>query len=161
MKVLRVFNNNVVLTRDELGREVVVTGRGVGYQARPGDPIDEALIARRFVPADNPSSVAKVIADIPLERLALVERLFAEAMRELNSMLPPLAIVAVADHVHQAIERVARGEVMEYPLRARSPTCTRRNWRSPSTCWASSIASWTRHCPTARRSRWRCTCSTR
>lgn len=50
MKVLRVFNNNVVLTRDELGREVVVTGRGVGYQARPGDAIDEALIARRFVP---------------------------------------------------------------------------------------------------------------
>lgn len=118
MKVLRVFNNNVVLTRDELGREVVVTGRGVGYQARPGDAIDEALIARRFVPADNPDSVAKVIADIPIELLALVERLFTEALRELNAVLPPLAIVAVADHIHQAIERVRRGEVMEYPLRA-------------------------------------------
>ncbi len=118
MKVLRVFNNNVVLTRDELGREVVVTGRGVGYQARPGDAIDETLIARRFVPADNPDSVAKVIADIPLDRLALVERLFTEALRDLNAVLPPLAIVAVADHIHQAIERVARGEVMEYPLRA-------------------------------------------
>ncbi|MFT4294265.1 MAG: CAT RNA binding domain-containing protein, partial [Micropruina sp.] len=81
LRILRVFNNNVVLTRDELGREVVVTGRGVGFQARPGDPIDPALIVRRFVPADNPSSVAQVIADIPLERLTMVEQLFTEAMR--------------------------------------------------------------------------------
>lgn len=118
LRILRVFNNNVVLTRDELGREVVVTGRGVGYQGRPGGAIDPALVARRFIPSDNPVSVAQVIADIPLERLALVERLFGEAVRELGAIMPPLAIVAAADHLHQAIERVARGEVMEYPMRA-------------------------------------------
>jgi len=118
MQILRVFNNNVVLTLDELGREVVITGRGVGYQARPGDAIDPALIVRRFVPADNPSSVAQLIAEIPPDRLTLVERLFAEAMRELGVAMPPLAIVAVADHLHQAIERQGRGEVMEYPMRA-------------------------------------------
>jgi len=118
MKVLRVFNNNVVLSLDELGREVVITGRGVGFQARSGSTIDPALIVRRFVPADNPDSVAQVLADIPPERLAQIETLFAAAMVELGSPMPPLAVVAVADHVHQAIERVARGEVMEYPMRA-------------------------------------------
>ncbi len=118
LQILRVFNNNVVLARDELGREVVVTGRGVGFQGRPGDAIDPALIVRRFIPSDNPTSVAQVIADIPLERLVMVERLFGEAVRELGAILPPLAIVAAADHLHQAIERVARGEEMEYPMRA-------------------------------------------
>lgn len=118
MQVLKVFNNNVVLTLDELGREVVIAGRGVGYQGKPGSEIDPALIVRRFVPADNPDSVAAVLADIPPERLALVEKLFAQAMRELGALMPPLAVVAVADHVHQAIERVERGEVMEYPMRA-------------------------------------------
>lgn len=118
MRILRVFNNNVVLARDELGREVVLTGRGVGFGARPGSPVAEDLIARRFVPADNPTSVAQVIADIPPERLRLVETLFVEAIRELGARLPPLALVAMADHVHQAIERVARGEPMTYPLRA-------------------------------------------
>ncbi|SPF67112.1 CAT RNA binding domain [Propionibacterium ruminifibrarum] len=43
MEVLRVFNNNVVLARDELGREVVVTGRGVGFKKKSGDPVDPAL----------------------------------------------------------------------------------------------------------------------
>lgn len=118
MKVLRVFNNNVVLSRDELGREVVITGRGVGYQKRPGHSIDPDLVVRRFVPADNPESVGQVLADIPLERLTLVERLFGEAVRELGALLPPLAIVAAADHVHQAIERMTRGERIEYPMRA-------------------------------------------
>lgn len=118
MQILRVFNNNVVLARDELGREVVLIGRGLGFRARRGSAVREELITRRFVPADNPMSVAQVLADIPLERLRLVEELFSEAVRELGATVPPLAVVAVADHVHQAIERVARGETMVYPLRA-------------------------------------------
>ena len=35
MHILRVFNNNVVLARDDTGREIVLTGRGLGFQARP------------------------------------------------------------------------------------------------------------------------------
>ncbi len=118
MKALRVFNNNVLLARDELGREVVVTGRGVGFQVRRGQQVDEDRIARRFVPADNPDAVARVLADIPPERLQRITELFAEAMRSLGSTMPPLAVVAVADHINQAIERVQRGIVMEYPMRA-------------------------------------------
>lgn len=118
MEVLRVFNNNVVLARDELGREVVVTGRGVGFQARRGATVDESRVARRFVPAENPDSVAQVLADIPPERLQQVAELFSDAVRALGATLPPLAIVAAADHIHQAIARVSRGVVMEYPLRA-------------------------------------------
>ncbi|HBX81690.1 MAG TPA: transcription antiterminator BglG, partial [Propionibacteriaceae bacterium] len=40
MYILRVFNTNVVLARDGGGREVVLTGRGLGYQARPGQQVD-------------------------------------------------------------------------------------------------------------------------
>ena len=161
MKVLRVFNNNVVLSRDELGREVVITGRGVGYQKRPGQPIDPGLVVRRFVPADNPESVGQVLADIPPERLALVERLFGEAVRELGAVLPPLAVIAAADHVHQAIERVARGERIEYRCVPRWPICTRTNsvWRRR--CWCGSTVNSTCRCRRARRSRWPCTCSMR
>lgn len=34
MKILRIFNNNVVLARQDSGREVIVTGRGVGFKER-------------------------------------------------------------------------------------------------------------------------------
>lgn len=118
MRILRVFNNNVVLARDEVGREVILTGRGLGFQRKPGQEADATRIARRYVPADNPESVAEVMAAMPLERIALIERCFVAAARELGTAVPSSTIVAVVDHVNQAMERVRRGEAMDYPLRA-------------------------------------------
>ena len=118
MVILRVFNNNVVLARDEIGREAVLTGRGLGFRRRAGQEVDASLVARRYIPADNAESVAEVIAGIPLERLALIERVFRRAARELGAGVPSSTIVAVVDHVNQAMERVRRGLVMDYPLRA-------------------------------------------
>ena len=50
MEILRVFNNNVVLARGQDGSEVVLTGRGLGFQAKPGGTVDESKVARTFVP---------------------------------------------------------------------------------------------------------------
>lgn len=50
MEILRVFNNNVVLAKDR-GREVILTGRGLGFKAKPGMTVDDAKVARVFVPA--------------------------------------------------------------------------------------------------------------
>ena len=36
MRVLRVLNNNVVLSRDDTGRGVILTGRGIGFRAQVG-----------------------------------------------------------------------------------------------------------------------------
>ncbi|MFT3876272.1 MAG: PRD domain-containing protein [Propioniciclava sp.] len=118
MEILQVFNNSVVLARDELGREVVLTGRGVGFQVRRGQEVDPSRVARVFVPAGNPGSVAQLLAEIPTDRLELVAELFADAVRSLGATLPPLSIIAAADHIHQALQRVARGELMEYPMRS-------------------------------------------
>lgn len=58
MKILRVFNNNLVLALDESGREVILTGRGLGFQARPGqEALDAAKVSRVFVPADGGDSI--------------------------------------------------------------------------------------------------------
>ena len=118
MVILRVLNNNVVLVRDEIGREAILTGRGLGFQRRAGQDVDASLIARRYIPVDNAESVAEVIAGIPLERLTLIERVFRRAARELGTGVPSSTIVAVVDHVNQAMERVRQGLVMDYPLRA-------------------------------------------
>lgn len=117
VEVLRVFNNNVILARDEIGREVILTGRGIGFRARPGDPVDPVRVARRFVPSQNAERVGEVIAGIPPERVALIERTFARAAHELGTPVPSSTVLAVVDHVNQAMERVVQGLVMDYPLR--------------------------------------------
>ncbi|MDU0347287.1 PRD domain-containing protein [Actinomyces sp. MRS3W] len=118
MEILRVFNNNVVLARDELGREAVLTGRGLGFQRHAGQDVDASRVERRYVLAQNAESIGEVMAAIPLERIALIERFFRDAARELGTAVPSSTIVAVVDHVNQAMERVRAGIVMDYPLRA-------------------------------------------
>ena len=112
------LNNNVVLARDEIGREAILTGRGLGFQRKRGQDVDASLISRRYVLADNAQSVAEVIAGIPLERLALIERVFRKAARGLNTDVPSSTLIAVVDHINQAMARVYQGLTMDYPLRA-------------------------------------------
>lgn len=112
------LNNNVVLARDEIGREAILTGRGLGFQRKRGQDVDASLISRRYILADNAQSVAEVIAGIPLERLALIERVFRKAARGLNTDVPSSTLIAVVDHINQTMERVRQGLAMDYPLRA-------------------------------------------
>ena len=112
------LNNNVVLARDEIGREAILTGRGLGFQRKRGQDVDASLISRRYILADNAQSVAEVIAGIPLERLALIERVFRKAARGLNTDVPSSTLIAVVDHINQAMARVYQGLTMDYPLRA-------------------------------------------
>lgn len=74
MNVLRVFNNNVVLAKDEHGTEVILTGRGLGFQKKPGDSIDSNAIVRTFVPSDgrSPDHLGQLLSDIPPQILAIV-----------------------------------------------------------------------------------------
>ncbi|HEY8718875.1 PRD domain-containing protein [Pengzhenrongella sp.] len=119
MKVARVFNNNVVLALDDAGREVILTGRGLGFQARPGQAVDPAQIVRTFVPTDGRDSdhLAQLLAGIPPEHIQLVGSALAEVGLDTLGRNPAL-IIALADHVSFALRRIAVGMELEYPLLA-------------------------------------------
>lgn len=119
MHVLRVFNNNLILAREAQGAEVILTGRGLGFQAKPGDQVDDERVVRVFRPDDgrDPDHLAALLADIPPESVHLV----AEALTEvgLDTIASRAALlVALADHVASALTRAERGQVVEYPLLA-------------------------------------------
>ncbi len=119
MEIARVFNNNLVLALDEEGREVILTGRGLGFQARPGQAIDPAKVVRTFVPADgrDPDHLAQLLSGIPPEHIQLVSSALAEVGLDAVGRNPSL-VIALADHVSFALRRVAIGMELEYPLLA-------------------------------------------
>ncbi|RYV52788.1 PRD domain-containing protein [Pengzhenrongella frigida] len=119
MEVVRVFNNNVVLALDDAGRDVILTGRGLGFQARPGGVVDPAQIVRVFVPTDgrDPDHLAQLLAGIPPEHIALVGSALADVGLDKLSRNPAL-LIALADHVSFALKRIAVGMVLEYPFLA-------------------------------------------
>ena len=120
VEILRVFNNNVVLARDPARGEVILTGRGLGFQARPGQWVDMALVVRVFVPDEgrDPDNFGQLVAAIPPEHLQLADQALEIARRTMSVPLPSSTIVALADHLSFAIKRVLKGIRMEYPLHA-------------------------------------------
>ena len=48
MRVLKVFNNNVVSIITEDKREGIVTGAGVGFAKKPGDLVNESKVTQSF-----------------------------------------------------------------------------------------------------------------
>ena len=119
MKILKVLNNNVVLALDDQNSELVLTGRGLGFQAKAGQRVNMDKVVRTFRPTEGqtPSQLAALVGDIPPEHIVLAADALEIARKELGIELRTGLIVPLADHLSFAIQRVRRGLTMDYPLR--------------------------------------------
>lgn len=120
MEVLRVFNNNVVLARGGDHGEVILTGRGLGFQAKPGQEVDESRVAKVFIPEPGRDAdlFGTLVAAIPPEHLLLADQALQAARTQGEAPLSSATVVALADHLSFAIKRVRQGIDLDYPLQA-------------------------------------------
>ena len=85
MIINKVLNNNVVTIISENSEEAVVMGRGIAFQKKKGDEIDESKIEKIFV-LENKSINEKLLTlvnDIPAKYLEVAENIIK--YRENNS----------------------------------------------------------------------------
>ena len=105
MRVIRVYNNNVVATRTD-DKEAIVQGSGIGFGKKPGDLIDEAKIEKLFfIKDDQLSKFEELLDDVPIEYFQIAEMIAQKATRELNVSLDNQILIALADHIYFAVER--------------------------------------------------------
>jgi beta-glucoside operon transcriptional antiterminator len=119
MEVLKVYNNNVVLASDG-GREVVLTGRGLGFRAQRGDRVDEARVQQVFVPdaQHDLEQLSAFLTEIPPEHLAIAAEILEQAQAELGTTFTQSMVIPLADHLSFAVKRVRQHIALEYPLRS-------------------------------------------
>jgi len=119
VEVQKVYNNNVVLAVDG-DREMVLTGRGLGYQARRGDVVNPALVQQVFVPdaQHDVDQLSAFLTELPPEHLALAAEILAQAQTELGTEFGQSMVIPLADHLSFAIKRVRQHIEVGYPLRA-------------------------------------------
>ena len=118
MRIDRVINNNVVSAVEENGTEVVVMGKGVGFQMRHGMTIPEEQIEKVFR-LDNPSSMDQfknLVASLPPERLQISTEVIQYAKGVLNKKLSPNIYLTLTDHINFAIERFQEHMLFGNPL---------------------------------------------
>lgn len=120
MRILRVFNNNVVLARSDNDEQLILTGRGLGFKAKPGAEIDPAKVVRTFVPSDgrDPDHVAEMLSFISPDIIQTVTDAMVQSGLSEESVNMPMLVMALSDHVSFALERLEEGVSVEYPLQA-------------------------------------------
>lgn len=111
MKVHKILNNNVVVTLDPKGNELIITGRGVGFKKREGDPIDHKLIEKKFSLTNKKAipKFAELLTEIPSNVLTTSEIIINHAKQVLDGKLQDSIYISLTDHIHFAIERHKQG----------------------------------------------------
>ncbi|SHH68368.1 MULTISPECIES: BglG family transcription antiterminator LicT [Clostridium] len=107
MLISKVLNNNVVTIKNEDNQESVVMGRGIAFQKKKGDEIDEEKIDKIFV-LKNKSINDKLITlvnDIPAEYLEISEEVIKYAEEMLNTKLNENIYLTLTDHISFSINR--------------------------------------------------------
>ena len=117
MHIAKVLNNNVVVVLDEHRREQVVMGRGLAFQKRVGDSLDEAKIEKIFALQSDElvGRLGELLSQIPLEVMTTCDRIIERA-RERLGKLQESVYITLTDHCHFAIERQKNGVALRNVL---------------------------------------------
>lgn len=118
MLVEKVINNNVVTAIDEANQEVVLMGKGIGFQTKPGVEIAKEKIEKKFVLSDKAEigKFEEVVSAIPLEHLDVCIEIINYATNVLGNRLSSSIYISLTDHINFALERYKTGIVFDNPL---------------------------------------------
>lgn len=118
LKIDKIINNNVISVLQEDGTELVVMGRGIAFQKKKGQEIEEEKIEKVFTLKDKQTSdnFKMLLREVPIELMREVELIINEAKTNLGKKLNENIYVSLTDHINFALERYQKGAVIKNAL---------------------------------------------
>lgn len=118
MKIAKVLNNNVVISVDDNNSDIIVMGKGVAFNKKRGDIIDEFKIERIFTQnVQNMTTKFKnLIESIPIEYMELTEKIISHAKLELGKEFDDELYIFLTDHIYFLIQRFRDGIIITNKL---------------------------------------------
>lgn len=111
MIIEKVLNNNVLLTKNQKGKEVIVMGRGISFNKVIGDYVDPAKIDKIFLLNENEftAKLTELLNDIPVTHLEMANEIVTYANGVLDTKLSDNLYLTLTDHIHFAVQRFEKG----------------------------------------------------
>ncbi|MGN0707785.1 MAG: BglG family transcription antiterminator LicT [Faecalibacterium sp.] len=119
MRIKKVINNNTLCVVDNTGCELIIAGRGIGFQRHRGEIIDPELAERtyRMEEKNGQRRLRELVEKIPLEHLELTEQLIAQIRTQIPQPLNESLLITLADHISFAVQRKEQGVEFQNPLK--------------------------------------------
>lgn len=111
MLVRQILNNNLVLSKNSAGQEIIVKGKGVGFQKAKGDQIDESRVEKIFIfeKSNQVKRFQNFISAIPVEFINLTDKIVDYAVMQYNMKLSDSIYIALSDHLEGVCNRYEDG----------------------------------------------------
>lgn len=118
MKIDKVYNNNVVLAKGDNEEEIIVMGRGLGFQKKSGDKIDSTLVEKTFVMQDNDiaNELTRVYLDLSPAETEVVFDIIKHGQEVLKTTFDTAFYISLADHLHYTLQRTRENITIQNPL---------------------------------------------
>lgn len=118
MKLIKALNNNVALVKDKKGQEAVVMGKGLAFNAKPGDLVRESLVEKHFVL--NGDSERKdfdsLLKRITVDDIELASSIIRKGEEKLGYRCNDSILLTLSDHLGMLLERMKEGVYFGTPL---------------------------------------------
>ncbi|WP_411754863.1 BglG family transcription antiterminator LicT [Serratia sp. (in: enterobacteria)] len=118
MKVVKVLNNSLVLSTDSDNREVIVMGKGIGFNSKVGDVLAAASIEKVYVVHNGQTGHdhLRLIEATPEQHIELVQMILRLANSQLGGRVNEQIFFTLVDHLSFAIERCHKGIIIQNRL---------------------------------------------
>lgn len=118
MRILKPINNNVVSAIDDDGREIIVTGKGIGFRASAGSHIPDCDVEKVFR-MDSQTQLERLrdlFTQLPMQHMQVSDRIISYAKDKLGMHLNQSIYLTLPDHISFAVRRQKQGVPFGNPL---------------------------------------------
>ncbi len=111
MVVRQILNNNLVLSKNSAGEEIIVKGKGIGFQKSKGDVIEEERIEKIFTfeQSGRDSRFQRFFSSIQAEYIDLTDKIVDYALMQYDMKLSDSIYIALSDHLEGVCSRYEKG----------------------------------------------------
>ena len=110
-RILKILNNNAIVSRDADGQEVIIVGTGIGLHTRIGNEISPEKVSKQYIlqGRENYRRFETLLKEIPFDCIEISEKIIEKAKQELKRDLNSNLIIALADHINFAVSQLRAG----------------------------------------------------
>lgn len=110
MRILRVYNNNIVATKTVDDREAIAQGAGIGFGKKPGDLLDQKKVDKYYyILSEHQNRFRELFEETSIEYFQLAEKIIGKAKLDLQADLSNQIVLGLSDHIHFAVQREREG----------------------------------------------------
>lgn len=113
MKAVKIYNNNIVAVVSEQQEIALITGRGVGFNTKPGDEIALQPDWHLFLLVQPEKADLRALMErIDGDALEIARSLYQRAMQEMDYPVSTSLLLQLADHISFKIDMLKQGIIV-------------------------------------------------